>query len=139
MKRKLSLILLYLGGSLLAIGGIGDQFISNLLDVHMTFLGDPLPSPLLERAEALIMLMLHVVGGGLMASGVACLFIIHFALRKGQRWAKGAIFVIAILSEGWNAFGMYSAGSYWMYPVSVLAILFGGLLLYEQDLVSQSV
>ena len=65
MRQKISLILIYTASCLIAIGGLGDQFISSLLDVHMTFLGDPLPSPLLERAEALIMLMLHVVGGGL--------------------------------------------------------------------------
>ena len=133
MKQKLALILIYTGGSLIAIGGLGDQFIFGLLDVHLAFLGNPSPSPLLENAEALIILMLHVVGGGLMASGVACVFITHFALTKGQNWAKYAIFIIAILSEGWNAFGMYSAGSYWMYPVSVLVLLFGGLFLYDLD------
>jgi len=133
MKQKVSLVFLYTGSSFLVLGGIGDQFISNLLDVQLTFLGNPPPSPLLDRAEALIILMLHAVGGGLMASGVACLFIIHYALRRGQQWAKKAIFLIAILSEGWNAYGMYSAGSYWMYPVFVLALLFIGLLLYKQN------
>jgi len=72
--RKVSLILLYTSGALMLIGGIGDQFINQLLDVHLKFLGNPGSSDLFLKAQDLMMLMLHSVGGGLISCGISMLF-----------------------------------------------------------------
>ncbi len=129
--RKFGLALVYLASALIALGGLGDQFIVEFLDVHHAYLGRPDPGPLLERAEGLLLLMLHVLGGGLMASGVACLAMTHFALRQGHGWALPAIGITALLGEGFNAYGMYRVGSYWVYPVTVLSLLFVGLISFH--------
>jgi hypothetical protein len=47
--RKASLTLLYLGGALMLIGGLGDQFINQLLEVHRVYLGEPPNSEFLIR------------------------------------------------------------------------------------------
>jgi hypothetical protein len=44
------------------IGGVGDQFINQLLDVHLNYLGNPPKSDLFVKAQDLMILMLHSVG-----------------------------------------------------------------------------
>ena len=62
-----------------------------------------------------------------MATGVACLALTHFSLRRGESWAVTASALVALLAEGRNAYGMYRAQSYWGFPVVVLALLYAGL------------
>lgn len=127
--KKLALTVLYIGCILLGVGGLGDQFLPGLMPNHVEFLGHPAQDELYFRIQDLVLLMLKVLGGGLMASSVACCFIIHYGVRRQEKWAYVAISQILILSEGWNLFGMYSAGSLWLYPASVLFISFVGLAL----------
>ena len=127
--QKTALILLYLAGILMFIGGFGDQFIHGYLDVHLAYLGNPESSELLSRAESLSMLMLHSVGGGLMSTGVSMLALTHFGIRKNHAWAKWTVLIIAFIAQGLNGYGMYSAGSHFWYPILVLAVTLAGVLM----------
>ena len=131
--KKLSLILLYTSGALMLIGGIGDQFINQLLDVHLKFLGDPESSDLFLKAQDLMMLMLHSVGGGLMSCGVSMLALTYFGIRKNQDWAKWTVLIIAWIAQGINGYSMYSAGSYYYYPVAILILVTIGVFIYPKS------
>jgi len=131
MRRRISFTLLYLVGGLMFFGGIGDQFINHLLDVHLKFLGNPSPSELLDRTEEILLAMLHSIGGGLMASGFAILALTHFALRSNQIWSKWAILVVAWLAQGFNGYGMYIVGSYYYYPVAILATTTVAVIMFK--------
>ena len=115
------------------IGGLGDQFINQLLDVHLNFLGNPPESELLTKSENLLLLMLHSVGGGLMGCGVSMFALTHFGIRKNQNWAKWTFLIIAWIAQGLNGYGMYSAGSYYYYPIAVLILATIGVLLYKTE------
>ena len=131
--KKLSLILLYTSGALMLIGGIGDQFINQLLDVHLKFLGDPESSDLFLKAQDLMMLMLHSVGGGLMSCGVSMLALTYFGIRKNQDWTKWTVLIIAWIAQGINGYSMYSAGSYYYYPVAILILVTIGVFIYPKS------
>ena len=131
--KKLSLILLYTSGALMLIGGIGDQFINQLLDVHLKFLGDPESSDLFLKAQDLMMLMLHSVGGGLMSCGVSMLALTYFGIRKNQDWAKWTVLIIAWIAQGFNGYSIYSAGSYYYYPVAILILVTIGVFIYPKS------
>ena len=112
------------------IGGIGDQFINQLLDVHLKFLGNPESSDLFIKAQDLMMLMLHSVGGGLMSCGISMLALTYFGIQKDQDWAKWTVLIIAWIAQGFNGYSMYSAGSYYYYPVAILILVTIGVPLY---------
>ena len=120
--KKLSVILLYVVGGLMLLGGIGDQFINELLDVHKEYLGNPEPSELFDKSQSLLLLMLHSLGGGLIAAGVGILAITHFAVRKGEGWAVWTALLIAFIAQGFNGYSMYRAGSHYWYPMLLLTI-----------------
>lgn len=113
------------------IGGLGDQFIWAYLDVHLNFLGNPENSVLLMKAEKLSMLMLHSAGGGLMSAGVSMFTLTHFAIRKGQSWAKWTFLIVAFIAQGINGYGMYSAGSHFWYPILVLVFAAAGAMTFK--------
>jgi hypothetical protein len=127
--RKTGLFLLYTAGILTFLGGLGDQFIMNYLDVHLDFLGNPEPSDLLSRSERLSMLLLHAAGGGFMSTGLAMLALAHFGIRRDQNWAKWTYLIIALIAQGINGYAMFSAGSLYGYAIVVLLIALLGLLL----------
>jgi len=131
MSRRISLVLLYLASGLMILGGIGDQFINHLLDVHLEFLGSPPQSEILERTEGILLAMLHSIGGGLMASGFAMIALTHYALRNDQVWAKWTILVVAWLAQGFNGYGMYIVGSYYYYPVAILATTTVAVIMFK--------
>ena len=128
--KKTALSLLYISSVLMFIGGLGDQFILNYLEVHLNYLGNPPDSDLLRSAESLSMLMLHSAGGGLMSAGISMFALTHFAIRKNQSWARWTYIIVALIAQGINGYGMYSAGSHYWYPILVLSLaLFGFLLM----------
>ena len=129
--NRTGLILLYTSSVLMFIGGLGDQFIWEYLEVHLNFLGNPENSDLLKKAEELSMLMLHSAGGGLMSAGVSMFALIHYAIRKGQSWAKWTFIIVAFIAQGINGFGMYSAGSHFWYPILVLVFALVGVLIFK--------
>ena len=124
--RKIGIILLYASSVLMFVGGLGDQFISNFLDVHLDYLGNPGDSPLLKAAERLSLFLLHATGGGLMSGGVAMFALTHFGVRKNQAWAAWTCLAVALLGQSLNAYGMYSTGSYFAYPLVILVLAFIG-------------
>lgn len=128
--KKLGIYLLYASSILMFIGGLGDQFIFNYLDVHLNYLGNPQNSELLKKAESLSMLMLHSAGGGLMSAGVSMFALTHFAIRKNQSWAMWVFIIVAFIAQGINGYGMYSAGSHFWYPIVVLTIGFLGIIIF---------
>ena len=130
IMNRFALSLLYLSGVFMFIGGLGDQFIREYLDVHLAFLGYPEPSELLERSGQLSMLMLHSAGGGLMSAGISMLALTHFGIRKNQAWAKWTLLLVAWIAQGINGYGMFSAGSYYWYPIIVLGLSTLGVVLY---------
>ena len=127
------LILLYVAGALTFIGGLGDQFISKYLDVHLNFLGNPESSDLLERSEILSMLLLHSAGGGLMSTGLGMLALTHFGVRNNQSWAKWTLLIIAFIAQGINGYAMFAAGSYFWFPVGILTITLLGTIMYRME------
>ena len=128
--KKISLWILVLGCVALGIGGLGDQFLPGLMPNHIEFLGNPSQDELFFRTQALIMKMLKVLGGGLMSASVACLFFVRFGVLEKKRWGYWGIVLVTLLSEGFNLWGMYTAGSMWQYPASVLFLIFFGLGFY---------
>ena len=112
------------------IGGIGDQFINQLLDVHLKFLGNPGSSDLFLKAQDLMMLMLHSVGGGLISCGISMIVLTYFGIQKDQEWAKWTVLIIAWIAQGFNGYSMYSAGSYYYYPLAILILVTLGVFLF---------
>lgn len=127
--KKVGITLLYISSILMFIGGFGDQFILNYLDVHLNYLGNPQDSELLRKAERLSMLMLHSAGGGLMSAGVSMFALTHFAIRQNQSWAIWTFIIVAFIAQGINGYGMYSAGSHFWYPIIVLSLALSGILI----------
>ena len=115
------------------IGGVGDQFINQFLDVHLKFLGNPENSPLLKKAESLSMFMLHSAGGGLISAGVSMFALTHFGIRNNQPWAKWTFLIIVWVAQGINGYGMYSVGSYYWYPIFLIALSTLGIFLFRSE------
>lgn len=113
------------------IGGLGDQFIFNFLEVHLNYLGNPSESVLLSKAESLSMLMLHSAGAGLMSAGISMFALTHFGIRENQSWAKWTFIIVAFIAQGINGYGMYSAGSHYWYPILVLVLAILGIVLVK--------
>lgn len=111
------------------IGGLGDQFILHFLDVHLAYLGNPSDSELFRKAESLSMLMLHSAGGGLMAAGISMFALTHFGIKRNEVWARWTFIIIAFIAQGFNGYGMYSAGSHYWYPLLVLILALAGFVL----------
>lgn len=132
--RKIGLWFLYLSSVLMFIGGLGDQFIVNFLDVHLNYLGNPEDSALFRKSQSLSMLMLHSAGGGLMSTGISMFALTHFAIRDNKEWAKWTFIVIALIAQGINGYGMYMAGSHYWYPavVLILALIGFGIAISKQ-------
>lgn len=124
--KKTGLLLCYTSSILMFIGGLGDQFILNYLDVHLNYLGNPQDSELLNKAEKLSMLMLHSAGGGLMSAGISMFALTHFGIKNDQSWSRWTFVVVALIAQGINGYGMYSAGSHFWYPIGVLIFALSG-------------
>lgn len=127
--RKTGVIFFYISSVLMFIGGLGDQFIFNYLDVHLKFLGTPEDSELFRKAESLSMLMLHSAGGGLMSAGVSMFTLTHFGIKKNHLWTKWTFMTVAFIAQGINGYGMYAAGSHYWYPILVLSCALLGFAL----------
>ncbi|WP_338394977.1 hypothetical protein [Fulvitalea axinellae] len=87
----------------------------------------------MDNTENLILLMLHSVGGGLMACGVGMFVLVHYGIRKNVAWARWSFLLMAWLAQGFNGYGMFMSGSYYFYPVLVLFIATTGIFLYRKE------
>jgi hypothetical protein len=122
-------VLLYVVAAAITLGGIGDLTIRQLLGVHTRFLMSGGTATIPAETSALVINLLHALGGGLIGIGVASLALTHFAARKGERWAAWTILVIIVASEGMNAVGMYATGSFWYVSIAYIAIALAGAAL----------
>ena len=77
----------------------------------------------------MILHLLHALGGGLVGIGIASFALVHFAVRRGERWALWTMLAAVVASEGANAVGMYAVGSFWYVSVTYLVLTVVGVTL----------
>lgn len=77
--------------------------------------------------------LLHALGGGLIGIGIASLALVHFGVRRGQRWAAPTMLAAIVASEGMNAVGMYAVGSYWYVSLGYVVLATTGVVLAQPD------
>ncbi len=66
-----------------------------------------------------------------MATGVSMFGLTHFGIRNNFKWALNIYFLIVIIAEGINAFGMWKANSFYGFPLTVILIAITGNLLFR--------
>ncbi|HVV52761.1 MAG TPA: hypothetical protein VHO06_24080 [Polyangia bacterium] len=120
------MLVLYAAATAIALGGAGDLTIRALFDVHKRFLG---AADVPAATTSLILHLLHALGGGLIGIGVASFALVHFAVRRGERWALWTMLAAVVASEGANAAGMYAVGSFWYVPVAYIVLTAVGVTL----------
>ncbi len=124
--RRTGLIILYVMATAIGLGGVGDLSISALFDVHKRFLGT---ADVPAATTSLILHLLHSLGAGLVGIGMACLAMVHFAVRRGERWALWSMLAAVVMAEGANAVGMYAVGSFWYVSVAYIVLTAIGVAL----------
>src|SRR4051812_36505595 len=125
-RRKISMLLLNGGAAMIVAGGLGDLAIQRPPEVWSPLLGAPVTSLSPEVAK-LLLALLHALGSALVASGVAVLFIVNGPFRRGAKWAGITIALLALLSDGMNAFEIFRFGAnyYWV-PLSFAGLVLAG-------------
>jgi|1186.fasta_scaffold863104_1 hypothetical protein len=129
LRRRVSVLLLNSGAGMMVLGGFGDLLIRTPPDAWSSLVGQPVGtlSPGIAR---LLMALLHALGSALMASGIAVLFVINGPFRRGAKWAGLTIGLLAILSDGMNAFQIFRFGaSYFWVPLTFAALVLAGLVI----------
>jgi len=129
MRAKLGFGLLYVVTIAMILGGVGDLVIREPLEVHRRFLlggGEVAVSP---QTASLVVHLLHALGGGLVGVGSAALALLHYGLRRGQRWAGFAILAAVVPAETMNAVGMYAVNSFYYVSVAYLVLVILGVAL----------
>jgi hypothetical protein len=124
--RRVGLIVLYVVAIAIALGGVGDLTVRALFDVHKRFLGT---ADVPATTTALVLHLVHALGGGLVGIGLASLALVHFGVRRGARWALWAMLAAVVASEGANAVGMYAVGSFWYVSVTYVVLTAVGVAL----------
>ena len=126
--RRTGLVILYVVATAIALGGVGDLTIRALFEVHKRFLGTA-DVPAATTSLILLLHLLHAVGGGLVGIGIASFALVHFAVRRGERWALWTMLVAVVAAEGTNAVGMYAVGSFWYVSVTYIVLTAIGVAL----------
>jgi hypothetical protein len=124
--RRIGLLILYVVATAIALGGVGDLTIRALFEVHKRFLGT---ADVPAATTSLILHLLHALGGGLVGIGIASFALVHFAVRRGERWALWTMLAAVVASEGANALGMYAVGSFWYVSVTYIVLTAIGVTL----------
>ena len=128
MRRRLALLLLTLGASLMIAGGAGDLLLRTPPSAWDAVIGAS-AAALPSGAVRLLLTLLHSLGSALVAAGVAVLALVYGPLRRGERWAAAVIVVVTLLSDGVNAWGMASLGlEYFWGPLAFAGIVLLGVL-----------
>jgi len=129
MRRHIVLILLTLGAVLMIGGGVGDLLLREPPAAWDRVIGTPVAN--MPPGDArLLLTLLHTLGGALAACGLAVLAVVYGPLRRGERWAGPVVAVVALLSDGLNAWGMSRLGlSYFWGPLAFALLVLLGLLL----------
>jgi hypothetical protein len=128
LRRRISVLLLNCGAGMMILGGLGDLLIRTPPDAWSPLVGQPVAalSPGIAR---LLIALLHALGSALIASGIAVLFVVNGPFRRGAKWAGITIAVLAILSDGMNAFQIFRLGaSYFWVPLTFAVLVLSGLV-----------
>jgi hypothetical protein len=129
LRRRISMLLLNCGAGMMVLGGLGDLLIHTPPDAWSPHLGQPVAS-LSPGTARLLMALLHALGSALMASGIAVLFVINGPFRRGAKWAGVTIGLLAILSDGMNAFQIFRFGAnYFWVPLTFTGLVLTGLVI----------
>ena len=124
--RRTGLVILYVVATAIAFGGVGDLTVRALFDVHKRFLGT---TDVPATTTSLILHLVHALGGGLIGIGIASFALVHFAVRRGERWALWTMLAAVVAAEGANAIGMYAVGSFWYVSVTFIVLTAIGVAL----------
>jgi hypothetical protein len=125
--RRAGVGILYFMSIAIAFGGVGDVTVRALFDVHLRFLG---VTEVPAATTSLILHLIHALGGGLIGIGVASFGLVHFAVRRGEKWAAWTMLAAVTASEGANAVGMHAVGSFWYVSVTYIALTAIGVALF---------
>jgi hypothetical protein len=123
--RLTGLILLNIAGVLVIAGSLYDLLVPSMPPNHLAYVGasDGRIDP---RYAELDVAMLRSIGGCLLAVGVTALVLTNGPIRRGEGWARVAVNVLVVVSEGNNAFRMYPFGSPWYGPLGFAVIVVVG-------------
>lgn len=117
--RRAGLGILYFMSVAIVFGGVGDLTVRALFEVHTSYLGtNEVPA----ATTSLILHLIHALGGGLIGIGLASFALVHFAVRRGEKWAAWSMLAAVASSEGANAVGMYAVGSFWYVSVTYIVL-----------------
>jgi len=124
--RRTGLVILYVVATAIALGGVGDLTVRALFDVHKRFLGT---AGVPAATTSLILHLIHALGAGLVGIGIASFALVHFAIRRGERWALWTMLAAVVVSEGANAVGMHAVGSFWYVSFTYVVLTAVGVTL----------
>ena len=124
--RRTGLVVLYVVATAIALGGVGDLTVRALFDVHKRFLGT---AEVPAATTSLILHLIHALGGGLVGIGIASFALVHFAVRRGERWALWTMLAAVVMSEGANAVAMHAVGSFWYVSFTYVVLTAVGVAL----------
>jgi len=130
-RRKIALSLLNCGGSLMMLGGLGDVLVAlaGRPPTAWNSLGLTAAS-MPANVVRLLLALLTALGCALIASGFSVVWLVNGPLRRGEKRAATAIAVIAVLSDGMNAFAIFRLHLwYFCIPLSFVALVLAGLAL----------
>jgi uncharacterized membrane protein YidH (DUF202 family) len=125
--RRTGLVMLYVVATAIALGGVGDLTVRAPFEVHQRFLGT---ADVHAATSSLILHLVHALGGGLVGIGIASFALVHFAVRRGERWALWTMLAAVVAAEGANAVGVYAVGSFWYVSVTYIVLTAVGLALF---------
>jgi hypothetical protein len=116
-------LLVGIAGALIALGGCYDLFTSKLPPNFKAKCADH------QQAARLTRELLRALGGALVAIGAAIVWITIHSRGRFSRFELVLLLLLAVPSEGVNAFAMRRVSSPWPFPVAFLAILLVGVIL----------
>ena len=126
--RTIGLIVLNSAAVLIVVGGCYDIFLSQLPAHLNNYLGVVVDG-LDVQFERLVLALLHALGGGLVAVGLAALVLINWPIRRHERWASATVLIMVILAEGANAWGMWIVDAPWWAPLTMIGLTLVGIVL----------
>jgi hypothetical protein len=128
VKRKIALTILNCTAAFVMLGGCFDMFIPSLPSNWLAYLALS-NADVSPHLSALLLGLLRALGGCLLAVGVTALLIINGPLKRGERWAAGALLILIGVSEGINASQMWRFGSPYYWPLAFVALTITGILI----------
>jgi len=132
LKRSIALTILNCAAVLVMLGGCFDMLIpavpSNLLDYLEVSKAGMSP-----HLSSLFLGLLRSLGGRLLANDNTSLLIINGPLKRGDRWASGALLILIGLSEGINASQMWRFGSPYYWPLAFVALTVVGVVILPRQ------